>query len=142
MLRAFVQDKIHYGKNIKFNCPVCGNLIFIDSVRNGKKCQHCGWEHSRLHEEVPNRVMCPNFISLNKAKKLYKDGKPFTPDFNDFIAGYDFYGEMEFTYKGVTHGLMETSIDGVEFWEMGTDTFEVFKDINEFKEKAKINENF
>lgn len=46
---------------------------------------------------------------------------------------------MEFTYKGVTYGLMGASNDGVEFWGMGTDTFEVFKDINEFKEKAKIN---
>lgn len=55
--------------NKKYVCPVCGNLIFIDSVGNGEKCQHCGWEHSRLHEEFPDRVMCPNLISLNKIRQ-------------------------------------------------------------------------
>ena len=51
------------------------------------------------NQESPDRVECPNLISLNKARKLYKEGKAFLPDFNDFIDGYNFYGEMEFTYK-------------------------------------------
>lgn len=121
-------------------CPVCGNIIFMDSVGNGDKFTNCGWDHSKLHDEFPDRVLCPNLISLNKAKKLYQEGKPFLPDFNDFIDGYNFYGEMEFTYKGVTYGLMGIANEGVEFWGMNANTYEIFKNIEEFAEKAKINE--
>ena len=125
-------------RKFKTKCPVCGSSTLKDQYGHGE-CENCGWNLDNLNKKCKNAVTYPNLISLNKAKKLYKEGKPFTPDFNDFIAGYDFYGEMEFTYKGVTYGLVGASNDGVEFWGMGTDTFEVFKDINKFKEKAKIN---
>lgn len=126
--------------NIESKCPVCENIIFLDSVDNGDKCHNCGWDHSKIHDEFPDRVMCPNLISLNKARNLYKEGKPFIPDFEDFIDGYNFYGEMEFTYKGITYGLMGIENEGVEFWGMNTDTYEMFKDIEEFAEKAKVDE--
>ena len=125
--------------NIKSKCPVCGNIIFIDSAGNWNKCSNCGWDHSKIHEDFPDRVMCPNLISLNKARELYKEGKPFTPDFQDFIDGYNFYGEMEFTYKGATYGLMGNADESVEFWGMNTDIYEVYKDIEEFEQKAQIN---
>ena len=32
--------------------------------------------------------------------------------------------------------------EGVEFWEMSTDTYEMFNDIEEFAEKAQINGKF
>ena len=124
--------------NIKSKCPVCGHVIFMDSVGNGDKCKNCGWDHSKLHDEFPDRVMCPNLISLNKARKLYKEGKPFIPDFEDFIDGYNFYGEMEFTYKGITYGLMGIENEGVEFCGMNTDVYEMFKDIEEFEQRAQI----
>lgn len=125
--------------NIKSTCPVCGNIIFVDSVGNGDKCVNCGWDHSKIHEEFPDRVMCPNLIPLTKARKLYQEGKSFTPDFEDFIGGYNFYGEMEFTYKGITYGLMGNANEGVEFWGMNTDKYETYKDIEEFEQKAQIN---
>lgn len=124
--------------NIQTKCPVCNSLIFMDSVGNGDKCKNCGWDHSKIHDEFPDRVICPNLISLNKARKLYKEGKSFIPDFEDFIEGYSFYGEMKFTYKGITYGLMGTENEGVEFWGMDTDSYETFRDIEEFAEKAKI----
>lgn len=124
--------------NIKTKCPVCNNVIFMDSVGNGEECPICSWEKSIIHEEFPDRVMCPNLISLSKAKKLYKEGKLFTPDFEDFIEGYNFYGEMEFTYKGITYGLMGVENEGVEFWGMNTDKFETYKNIEEFKRNAQI----
>lgn len=127
--------------NIETKCPVCNSIIFMDSAGNGDKCLKCSWVKSRMHEEFPDRVMCPNLISLNKAKKLYKDGKPFTPDFNDFIEGFNFYGEMEFTYKGITYGIMRIADEGVEFWGMNTDVYAMFNNIGEFAEKAKIDGN-
>lgn len=124
---------------IKTKCPVCGNIIFVDSVGNGEKCSICGWHHSKLHEEFPDRIICPNLISLNKARKLYKEGKSFIPDFEDFIGGFNFYGEMEFIYHGTTYAVMGNENEGVEFWGINTDIYETFKDIDEFAEKAKIN---
>lgn len=127
---------------IETKCPVCGNIIYIDSVGNGDRCVNCEWDHSKIHEDFPDRVMCPNLISLNKARKLYKEGKALLPDFNDFIDGYNFYGEMEFTYKGVTYGLMGNVNEGVEFWGMNTDMYEVFDNIEDFAHNAKIGNEY
>ena len=124
--------------NIESKCPVCSHVIFVDSVGNGDTCKNCGWDHSKIHDEFPDRVMCPNLISLNKARKLYKEGKPFIPNFEDFIDGYNFYGEMKFTYNGITYGLMGIENEGVEFWGINTDIYQMFKNIEEFAEKAKV----
>ena len=82
-------------KNIQSKCDVCGNDVFIDQYGNGDECPNCSWVNCAYYEEFPDRVMCPNLISLNKAKKLYADGKTFLPDLDDFIGGLDFYGEMD-----------------------------------------------
>lgn len=42
------------------------------------------------------------------------------PNFDDFIGGYNFYTEMEFTYKGIMYGLMGVENAGVEFFEIDT----------------------
>lgn len=125
--------------NIKSTCPVCGNIIYMDSVGNGERCVNCGWNHSKIHEEFPDRIICPNLISLNKARRLYKEGKSFIPNFGDFIGGFNFYGEMEFTYNGITYVVMGNENEGVEFCGINTDIYETFKNIDEFAEKAKIN---
>ena len=125
--------------NIQSKCAVCGHSVMIDEIGNGDNCQYCGWAQNIGNLEFPDRVECPNLVSLNKARKLYKEGKPFIPDFDDFIDGYNFYGEMEFTYKGITYGLMGVENVGVEFWGMNTDKYEIYKDIEEFEQKAHIN---
>ena len=61
------------------------------------------------------------------------------PDFDDFIGGYNFYTEMEFTYKGIMYGLMGVENIGVEFFEIDTGKGDTFKDIDEFVQKAQIN---
>ena len=124
--------------NIQTKCAVCGHSVLVDEIGNGNECPKCGWVQNISNLEFPDGVECPNLISLNKARKLYKEGKSFTPDFDDFIAGFNFYGEMEFTYKGTTYGLMGVENVGVEFWGMKTDKYETFKDIEEFKQKAQI----
>ena len=40
--------------------------------------------------------------------------------------------------KGIRYGLMGIENEGVEFWGRNTDIYEMFKDIEEFAEKAKI----
>lgn len=62
----------------------------MDSIGNGEECPISSWNKSIIHEEFSDRVMCPNLISLSIAKKLYKEGKLFTPDFEDFIEWYNF----------------------------------------------------
>lgn len=79
--------------------PVCNCAIFVDSNGNGNECPNCSWAKNALSKEYPDRVICSNLISLNKAIRLYKECKPFTLDYDDFIDGYNFYGEMEFTYQ-------------------------------------------
>ena len=124
---------------LKSKCQVCGNIVYVNECGNGDACPNCSWIQSEIYEEFPDRVVCPNLIPLNKAKKLYKEGKPFTPDFDDFISGYNFYGEMEFTYKNVVYGLMGITNEGVEFFNTNTGECEMFKNIEEFEQKAQIN---
>lgn len=131
------KDSPHRRK-FKTKCPVCETNTFKDKYGHGE-CENCGWYIDNLRKKHKNSVIYPNLISLNKARKLYKEGRPFTPDFDDFITGYNFYGEMEFTYKGITYGLMGAENVGVEFWGMNTDKYEIYKDIEEFEQKAQIN---
>lgn len=129
-------------KNIQTKCPVCETLVMVNKIGNGDECPHCGWIQNIMNLEFPDRVVCPNLISLNKARKLYKEGRPLTPDFDDFIDGYNFYGEMEFTYNDITYGVMGVENVGVEFWGANTNKYEIFKDIEEFKLKSRIDGKF
>lgn len=58
-------------------CPVCNYAIFMDFNGNGDKCPNCSWVKNALSKEYPDRVICSNLISLNKARRLYKECKPF-----------------------------------------------------------------
>lgn len=128
-----------YDKINKKICDVCGTEVYVDSIGNGDECPNCSWVNCAYYEEFPDRVMNPNLISLNKAKKLYADGKPFLPDLDDFIGGLDFYGEMEFTYQGINYGVTRVQNDAVDLWIFNGGTVELFKDSEEFRDKAQIN---
>ena len=128
-----------YDKINKKICDVCGTEVYVDSIGNGDECPNCSWVNCAYYEKFPDRVMNPNLISLNKAKKLYADGKPFLPDLDDFIGGLDFYGEMEFTYQGINYGVTRVQNDAVDLWIFNGGTVELFKDSEEFRDKAQIN---
>ena len=128
-----------YDKINKKICDVCGTEVYVDSIGNGDECPNCSWVNCAYYEEFPDRVMNPNLISLNKAKKLYADGKPFLPDLDDFIGGLDFYGEMKFTYQGINYGVTRVQNDAVDLWIFNGGTVELFKDSEEFRDKAQIN---
>ncbi len=126
-----------YEKNINGRCPVCGNSMIVNRLGDGDKCSKCSWVKSIFHEEFPDRVMCPNLIPLSKAKKLYAEGKPFLPDYEDFIGGLNFYGEMEFYFGGERYGVMRTD-KGVEFFSLTGEFFEILKDEEDFENNANI----
>lgn len=128
-----------YDKINKKICDVCGTEVYVDSIENGDECPNCSWVNCAYYEEFPDRVMCPNLISLNKAKKLYADGKPFLPDLDDFIGGLNFYSEMEFTYQGINYGVTRVQNDAIDLWIFNGGTVELFKDSEEFRDKAQIN---
>ncbi len=128
-----------YDKINKKICDVCGTEVYVDSIGSGDECPNCGWVNCAYYEEFPDRVMCPNLISLNKAKKLYADGKTFLPDLDDFIGGLDFYGEMKFTYQGINYGVTRVQNDAIDLWIFNGGTVKLFKDSEEFRDKAQIN---
>ncbi len=59
--------------------------------------------------------MYPHLISLNKAKKLYSQGKAFLPDFNDFIEALYMYSEMLFKHDGTLYEVFIRGDDTIVF---------------------------
>ena len=85
-------------KNFPMRCPVCEKIVFVNQYYGGK-CDNCTWFVDKNGSKFPDSVEYPNMISLNKARKLYQEGKPFKPSFEDFIEAFKIYGEMSFYYK-------------------------------------------
>lgn len=109
-----------YNSTIKYNiqgrCQVCGGPVMVDGGGNGEECLNCGWIQDGASKTLPD-IPTSIIISLNKARQLYKEGKPFKVDFDDFINAFMFYGEMEFYYNKVCYGMCWTGEgDGVRFW--------------------------
>lgn len=129
-----------YAKNIIGKCDVCGNIVMHDEFGNGE-CNKCGWLQEKLGVEYPERVIYPNIVSLNKAKKLYEEGKNFKPDIDDFVEGLKQYGEMEFKYRGNIFVVFRYTdyfevvfdADGISFEK------QTFKTYEDFINKANIN---
>ena len=57
-------------KSIK--CPICGKTTLKDE---GDICDVCGWFRDLVQEKYPDETDCMNAMSLNEAKKAYKNGK-------------------------------------------------------------------
>ena len=119
-------------------CAVCGQLVDVDNFGQGK-CKNCGWHQDEMSLEYPDQVEYPNMVSFNKAKTLYKQGLPLKPSLDDFIAGLQYYTEMEFEYLGVLYGVIWTDcIQFGEYFEYDSTKWQYFDDFEEFKQKAHI----
>lgn len=94
----YIKYEDPYVRNIPTKCPVCGRVVLVEQFGNGE-CENCTWNVDNINIKFPDRVEYPNMISLNKARKLYREGKPFKPSFDDFIEGLEKYSEMTFYYK-------------------------------------------
>ena len=118
-------------------CSVCGYPVMIDEIGNGEVCAHCGWRQDSTAKKLPDDVLLANPISLNKARRLYKEGKPFEPDFDDFIEFCEMYGEVQFTYNGVVFVIQKETNDSFMFGTSATDIV-LYASIDEFIAKASI----
>ena len=99
-----MKNKNIYDEIFDKPCSVCGKIIKKDIYDQGD-CPYCKWKNNHFAEINPNNVLYPNLISLNKAKQLYKENKPFEPNFEEFIEALHGYSEMQFEYKGTYYAV-------------------------------------
>ena len=129
-----------FKRKYKIKCPVCGNKCLKDQFGNGE-CENCGWKFDKFANKFKNRVIYPNLISLNKAKKLYSEYKPFEPDLEDFIEALYVYSEVQFKYKNIYYELILTSDENKEIIKMNDFNgghLQTFKTKDDFINNAKI----
>ena len=129
-----------YRRKFKTNCPVCETNTFKDKYGQGE-CESCGWHIDNLSKKNKNSVIYPNLISLNKAKRLYREGKPLKPDLNDFMEMLYFYSEVEFWYKGLNCCATLREDNRIEFGWSPENIF-YFLDKDDFIKNAKIGNEF
>lgn len=128
-------------KNYEKKCEVCGNTVKVDVYEQGE-CNSCGWFNCFLNEKNPDNVASPNTLSLNRARQLYKEGKPFELNFDDFIKALYSYGEMQFEYNGTYYAVEFIRIDkdenNIQLYNSKTKESSIFKTREEFKNNAKV----
>lgn len=56
-------------------CPVCGKYAF-EHWNDMDFCDLCGWCNDAIQNENPDYRGGANSMSLNEARKAYKEGKP------------------------------------------------------------------
>jgi len=56
--------------NIK--CPCCEYYTHIEDLYLFQICEVCGWQYDGVYHDKPNATGGANSISLNKARKNYK----------------------------------------------------------------------
>ena len=131
-----------YDKVYEKKCDICNKTLLASKTGNGE-CQHCGWYNNRLGEINENDVVFPNLVSLNKAKQLYKEGKPFRPDLKDFLDSLYFYSEVEFWYNGLNccmclRGNVDTKIE----FGWSPENVYYFSNKEDFIQNAKIGDEY
>lgn len=139
-----MENKNIYDKIFDKPCEVCGKTIKKDVYEQGE-CPFCGWYNCILNDEYPDNVAYPNLISLNKAKKLYREGKSFEPNLDEFVEALHFYSEVQFEYKGIHYGVVlvgyNGEFEGIEMFKINGDGV-VFKTDEDFKNNAKIGNEY
>ena len=131
-----------FKRKYKTKCPVCEAKCLKDQYGNGE-CQNCGWRLDKFANKFKNRVIYPNLISINKAKKLYKENKPMKPDLDDFLEAFEHYSETGFNYKNVGFSLFRNGENGIEFsWGPEPCGTIYFKDKEDFIKNAKIDNEY
>lgn len=144
VVESYIKEKIKmqnynpHEKNIQKQCDVCGNFVMVDRFGGGI-CKHCGWVQTSL--DRPDEIHWSyNFVSFNKAKQLWRTGKPVKPDFEDFLECMKVYGELEFYCNGKHYGVLSDSKGKIDFyeWNVMDRGYQVYYSIEEFAAKANI----
>lgn len=125
---------------IEAKCEVCGETVLVDKILIMTECPHCGWHHEgkgdgEAYEEMYG-ISYPMLVSLSHAREQYKAGKPFKANFEEFINGYKFYGEMLFWHNGVCY---EVFGNRNEISLASKDIMQTYATIEDFKAQANIN---
>lgn len=137
-------------------CSICGKPLEVDQFDQGE-CKNCGWynspfdDASKFASKFPNIylmqidntdiVIYPNMVSQNKAKRLYQEGKPFTPSLDDFMGMLYFYSEVEFRYSNKDCELSFTKDTRIIFgWSPESVT--CFNGKEDFIQNAKIGDEY
>ncbi len=136
-----MKNKSIYDEIFDKPCEVCGKIVKKD-VYEQCKCVYCGWNNCYWNVEHPDRVAYPNLISLNKARQLYKEGKSFEPNLDEFIESLFIYSETQFEYKGIYYavelvGRSKNNVD-IQLYNSKTREKFLFKTKEDFKNNAKI----
>lgn len=144
-MKNIKENIIKDEKKYKKKCEVCNRTIDVDIYKQ-EKCPFCGWWNCFLNEENPDNIAIPNLISLNKAKRLFNEGKSFEPDLDEFIKGLHGYGEMQFEYNGIYYAVEliynENKILKISFYNTQTKEVVLFDDDADFKNHAKIGDEY
>ncbi len=134
-------NKNIYDKIFDKPCEVCGQIMKKDVYDQGD-CPFCGWKNCFINVEKPDSVAYPNLISLNKAKQLYEEGKPFEPNLDEFIEALNFYGETQFEYNGAYFAVEQNNESIIELYDSKTKISQIFKTNEDFKNNAKIGNEY
>ena len=130
-----------YEKNIIAQCDLCGQPIKTDRYKNAK-CEFCGWCNCAEAVGNPNKVFLPNFVSLNKGKKLYQEGKQLKPNFEEFLEFFNLYGEAQFSFNNCLYGIARSK-NAIDFFDCKSGkVLQSYNSIAEFAENANINGTF
>lgn len=135
-------------KNSQFNkvyekkCDICGKIVAVSKTGNGE-CKHCGWYNNMLGEMNEDKIIFPNVVSLNKAKRLYREKRNLRPDLNDFLEMLHSYSEVEFWYKGLNYCLFLRDCADKKI-EFGCNPSNIcyFIDKDDFIQNAKIGNEY
>ena len=137
-----MKNKNIYDNIFEKNCAVCGHEYMADIYDQGE-CSYCGWYNGKIYCEFPDSVIFSNLISLNKAKKLFKEGKKLIPSLEDFLEAFEHYGETGFEYNNVSYGLFRYNEEEIEMsWGPEPNGTVYFKNKEDFIKNAKIGNEY
>ncbi len=125
------------NKNTKKNkCNVCETEIDSNAI----VCPVCGWVQQTDFDDTDKITWSNNFVSLNKAKALYKAGKPIKPDFDDLIQCLQVYSELQFFYNRRKYGIIRHHQGKIDFyeWDNMNKGYQSYNTLNDFKTYANI----
>lgn len=118
-------------------CQICGKNVLVDDYGNGF-CKICKWHQSNDAYIYPNAINPPNFLSYNEAREYYMQNKKYTPNFDRILELIGRGLDIFFKYKNKKYQLSKHN--DYTLWEVNTNKFEAFGDLNKLKENAKIDD--
>lgn len=121
---------------IKKKCDVCNKDIFVDEWGNGR-CKNCSWEQNADCLNYPNVTNPPNFVSLNRAKVLFKNNKPLLPTYKEMLHLVERGFDISFIYKKQKYQL--DLHQTYTLWKVGTQEYIEYKDFHDLSRNLSIN---